>query len=58
MKDPLDLKLDEYFNKFGDVFPMMRYTLESPKIIKLIDKCIKKNKPIDVIDPPPKDVNY
>lgn len=58
MKDELDLKLDEYFNKFGDVFPMMRYTLESPKLIKLMDKCIKNNKPINEIDPPPKYVNY
>ena len=58
MRDELDVKLDEYFNKFGDVFPMMRYTLEPPKLIKLMNKCIKNNKPIDEIDPPPEDVNY
>lgn len=58
MNDQLYLKLDQYYEKFGDAFPTMRYSLETPKLIKLMDKCIKKNKPINEIDPPPKDVNY
>ncbi len=58
MSDKLDLKLEQYYNIFGDVFPMERYTLPKPDIIKLIDKCIKNNKSINEIDPPVDDVIY
>jgi len=51
-------KLDQYYEKFGDVFPTMRYQLSKEKMIKLMDKCIKKNKSINEIDPPLKDVMY
>ena len=56
--EEIDIKLDQYYEKFGDVFPMMRYALSTTDIIKLIDKCIKKNKSINEIDPPLKDVMY
>lgn len=56
--DELYNKLDAYYDKFGDVFPMERYTLPKPDIIKLIDKCIKDNKSINKIDPPVDDVIY
>lgn len=58
MNQELIDKLDQYYNQFGDSFPMMRYELAPSDIIKLIDKCIKKNKSINEIDPPSKDVNY
>lgn len=51
-------KLDQYYEKFGDVFPTMRFKLSSADMIKLMDKCIKKNKSINEIDPPLKDVMY
>ncbi|WP_252236724.1 hypothetical protein [Clostridium sp. CH2] len=56
--DELYNKLDAYYDKFGDVFPMERYTLPKADIIKLIDKCIKNNKSINKIDPPIDDVIY
>ncbi len=56
--DELYNKLDAYYDKFGDVFPMERYALPKPDIIKLIDKCIKNNKSILLIDPPVDDVIY
>ncbi|MBY6918134.1 hypothetical protein [Clostridium botulinum] len=56
--DELYNKLDAYYDEFGDVFPMERYTLPKPDIIKLIDKCIKNNKSINEIDPPVDDVIY
>lgn len=58
--DRLYEKLDEYYNTFGDVFPMMEYDLPINKAIKFIDKCLKSNKeaqefvPINYYD----DINY
>ena len=54
----LDSKLDQYYEKFGDVFPMMQYCMNKKEIIKLIDKCLKKNKPAQEIEPLPSDVMY
>ncbi|WP_252243192.1 hypothetical protein [Clostridium sp. ZBS14] len=51
-------KLDQYYEEFGDTFPTMRYGLSKADMIKLIDKCIKKNKSINEIDPPLKYVIY
>lgn len=39
-------KLDEYYEKFGDVFPMAAYKCSYDQIIKIIDKCIKSNKKV------------
>ena len=44
MSEELDIKLEQYYNTFGDVFPMMEYDLPIPEAIKFIDKCLKKNK--------------
>lgn len=44
MNYELDAKLEQYYNKFGDVFPMMEYDLSKKEVIKFIDKCLKLNK--------------
>lgn len=44
MEDQLYIKLEEYYNRFGNVFPMMEYDISTPEAIKFIDKCLKKNK--------------
>lgn len=56
--DQIDIKLDQYFDKFGKVFPMMEYNLSKNEAIKFIDKCIKKNKTAQEIEPLPDDVIY
>lgn len=58
MDKELYQKLDEYYNKFGDVFPTMNYTMSFEQMIKLINKCIRLNKSIYEIDTPLKDVMY
>lgn len=47
----LDDKLDEYVKKFNDSFPiMMMLGASDDKIIDLIDKAIKENKPYEITD--------
>ena len=58
MDEQLYKKLDEYADKFGDIFPMMQYDMSFDRVIKLIDKCIKLNKPVQEIKPLKKDVIY
>lgn len=50
----LDDKLDEYVKKFNDSFPiMMMLGASDDKIIDLIDKAIKENKPYEITDDDP-----
>lgn len=58
MNDELDLKLEQYYNTFGDVFPMMEYDLPIKEVIKFIDKCLKLNKKAQEIVPLRNDVIY
>ncbi|WP_270567894.1 hypothetical protein [Clostridium beijerinckii] len=58
MNDELYLKLEEYYNRFGDVFPMMQYDLPKKEVIKFIDKCLKLNKKAQEIIPLRNDVIY
>lgn len=58
MNDELDLKLEQYYNTFGNVFPMMEYDLPIPEVIKFIDKCLKKNKKAQEIEPLNENVIY
>lgn len=40
----VEKKLNDYEIKFEDGFPLMEFEGNKDKLIKTIDKCIKKNK--------------
>lgn len=58
MNDELDLKLEQYYDTFGDIFPMMQYDLPKKEVIKFIDKCLKLDKKAQDIIPLRNDVIY
>lgn len=58
MDQELNLKLDLYYEKFDDAFPMMEYNLNKKDAIKFIDKCLKKNKKAQEIAPLDENVMY
>jgi lipocalin len=58
MDQELNLKLDQYYEKFGDVFPMTEYNLSKKEAIKFIDKCLEKNKKAQEIEPLDENVMY
>lgn len=51
-------KFDEYYEKFGKVFPATEYDLPIDKSIKFMDECIKSNKTAEELKPLRKNVNY
>lgn len=47
----LEKLLEEYKEKFGDAFPMFVVrNLDDGEIIKLVQKCIEANKPLELED--------
>lgn len=58
MDQELKDKLEQYYDKFGDVFPMMEYNMEPKDAKTFIDKCLKLNKKATEIEPLHKDVMY
>jgi hypothetical protein len=58
MEEKLYNKLDEYYDKFGDVFPTMQYSFSREETIQKIDQCIKENKKIQEIIPLKENVIY
>ncbi len=58
MNDELDLKLEQYYDTFGDIFPMMQYDIPKKEVIKFINKCLKLNKRAQDIIPLRNDVIY
>jgi len=58
VNDELDLKLEQYYDTFGDIFPMMQYDLPKKEVIKFIDKCLKLDKKAQDIIPLRNDVIY
>ena len=61
MEDLLYEKLDQYYDKFGDIFPRMEYSsLTNEEVINKINQCLKEDKPIQELMPlkAPEDAIY
>ena len=42
--------LDQYYDTFGDIFPLMQFSGTDDEIIAEIRKCIINNKPYEIDD--------
>lgn len=51
-------KLDEYYDRFGDIFPSMEYGMPINEAIKFMDKCLSLNKKAQEISPLANNVDY
>lgn len=50
MSDKVYEYLDQYYDTFGDIFPLMQYQGTEDEIIAEIKKCIISNKPYEIDD--------
>lgn len=47
MSDKVYEYLDQYYDTFGDIFPLMQFSGTDEEIIAAIRKCIISNKPYE-----------
>lgn len=50
MSDKVYEYLDQYYDTFGDIFPLMQFSGTEDEIIAEIRKCIINNKPYEIDD--------